>query len=836
MNLSFSTRGWPELSWEEMLDTAGEMGFSGIEVYNLPKFDPLMDRSGPFHKYQTAATVRQLKEKGLCIPCFDSSYDLSEGEECLGWLRKLIEVAGNTHVPYVAAVALTDNESQVRQNLTALLRDARANGVTLLLKSSGIYADTARLRRLLDEFACDELAVLWDVHHPFRDFGESADTTIKNLGDYVRHVHLRDSDDTGAYQLIGEGSLPIADFMRALSSVNYHGYLSLEWKPDWMEELQDMEVIFPYFVNYMSRFDNPRGKKKSLYFNHDGTGQYVWKKDELIDLTFSQVLDRMAEEFPDQYCIKYTTLDYTRTYRQFRQDVDTFARALVSLGVKAGSKVAVWATNVPEWFLTFWAATKLGAVLVTVNTAYKSHEAEYLLRQSDTHTLVMIESCLDSNYKGIINQLCPELAHTKPGESLHCKRLPFLRNVITVGFRQAGCLTFPEAMERASMVSSEEVARMASLVRPDDVCNMQYTSGTTGFPKGVMLTHYNVINNGKCIGDRMGLSTADRMMIQVPMFHCFGMVLSMTASLTHGATICPLPYFSAKQSLACINQERITCFNGVPTMFIAMFNHPDYRKTDFSHMRTGIMAGAGCPPELMRRAAQPEEMNMRGIVSVYGQTESSPGSTMSAWTDPIEVRTDTVGYAFPHVRCKIVDPETGLEVGPGVNGEFCSKGYNTMKGYYKMPQATKDTVDAEGWLHSGDLACRDEDGNYRITGRLKDMIIRGGENIYPKEIEEFIYTHPGVRDVQVIGVPDKKYGEEIMACIILKEPGSMTEAEMTDYIKASMARHKVPKYIRFVDSFPMNAAGKILKYKMRQDAARELGLTGDGADTAGPGK
>ena len=836
MNLSFSTRGWPELSWEEMLDTAGEMGFSGIEVYNLPKFDPLMDRSGPFHKYQTAATVRQLKEKGLCIPCFDSSYDLSEGEECLGWLRKLIEVAGNTHVPYVAAVALTDNESQVRQNLTALLRDARANGVTLLLKSSGIYADTARLRRLLDEFACDELAVLWDVHHPFRDFGESADTTIKNLGDYVRHVHLRDSDDTGAYQLIGEGSLPIADFMRALSSVNYHGYLSLEWKPGWMEELQDMEVIFPYFVNYMSRFDNPRGKKKSLYFNHDGTGQYVWKKDELIDLTFSQVLDRMAEEFPDQYCIKYTTLDYTRTYRQFRQDVDTFARALVSLGVKAGSKVAVWATNVPEWFLTFWAATKLGAVLVTVNTAYKSHEAEYLLRQSDTHTLVMIESCLDSDYKGIINQLCPELAHTKPGESLHCKRLPFLRNVITVGFRQAGCLTFPEAMERASMVSSEEVARMASLVRPDDVCNMQYTSGTTGFPKGVMLTHYNVINNGKCIGDRMGLSTADRMMIQVPMFHCFGMVLSMTASLTHGATICPLPYFSAKQSLACINQERITCFNGVPTMFIAMFNHPDYRKTDFSHMRTGIMAGAGCPPELMRRAAQPEEMNMRGIVSVYGQTESSPGSTMSAWTDPIEVRTDTVGYAFPHVRCKIVDPETGLEVGPGVNGEFCSKGYNTMKGYYKMPQATKDTVDAEGWLHSGDLACRDEDGNYRITGRLKDMIIRGGENIYPKEIEEFIYTHPGVRAVQVIGVPDKKYGEEIMACIILKEPGSITEAEMADYIQASMARHKVPKYIRFVDSFPMNAAGKILKYKMRQDAARELGLTGDGADTAGPGK
>jgi len=837
MNLSFSTRGWPELSWEEMMELAEDMGFGGIEVYNLPKFDPMLDRSGPFHTYQAAATVRQLREKKLTIPCFDTSYDLSSDPDCVKWLRTLMEVAKNTRVRYVSAVALTDSEETVRENLTALLEDAREKDVTILIKTSGIYADTARLRRLLDEFACDELAVLWDVHHPYRDFGESGDTTIKNLGDYVRHVHLRDSDDSGVYNLIGEGTAPIADFMRALSSVNYNGFISLEWKPEWMEDLQDREVIFPYFVNYMNRFENPRGKKKSLYFNHDGSGQYVWKKDELIDLTFSQVLDRMAEEFPDQYAFKYTTLDYTRTYQQFREDVDTFARALVSLGVKAGSKVAVWATNVPEWFITFWATTKIGAVLVTVNTAYKIHEAEYLLRQSDTHTLVMIESCLDSDYRGIVNELCPEMASAKPGQSLHCKRLPFLRNVITVGFRQSGCLTFEEAMDRAHMVSPEQIAQMAAAVRPDDVCNMQYTSGTTGFPKGVMLTHYNVVNNGKCIGDRMGLSTADRMMIQVPMFHCFGMVLSMTASLTHGATVCPLPYFSAKQSLACINQERITCFNGVPTMFIAMFNHPDYRSTDFSYMRTGIMAGAGCPPELMRRAARPDEMNMRGIVSVYGQTESAPGSTMSAWTDSLEVRTDTVGYAFPHVRCKIVDPETGEEVADGVNGEFCSKGYNTMKGYYKMPQATKDTVDEEGWLHSGDLACRDAEGNYRITGRLKDMIIRGGENIYPKEIEEFIYTHPAVRDVQVIGVPDKKYGEEIMACIILKEPGSVTAEEMTDFIKASMARHKVPKYISFVDSFPMNAAGKILKYKMRQDAARELGLTGDGADTAGnPGK
>ena len=833
MNLSFSTRGWPELSWDEMMALATDMGFNGIEVYNLPKFDPMLDRSGPFHKYQAAATVRQLKEKGLSIPCFDTSCDLSSDPACVSWLQTLMEVAKNARVPYVAAVALTENEDTIKENLTALLADAREKDVTILIKTSGIYADTARLRKLLDEFACDELAVLWDVHHPFRDFQEKADTTIKNLGDYVRHVHLRDSNDAGEYDLIGEGTAPIADFMLALSSVNYDGFLSLEWKPEWLDDLQDMEVIFPYFVNYMNRFDNPRGKKKSLYFNHDGSGQYVWKKDELIDLTFPQVLDRMVEEFPDQYAFKYTTLDYTRTYTQFREDVDTFARALVSLGVKAGSKVAVWATNVPEWYIAFWATTKIGAVLVTVNTAYKIHEAEYLLRQSDTHTLVMIESCLDSNYKAIISELCPEINGTKPGESLHCKRLPFLRNIITVGFKLPGCLTFPEAMDRAHLVSTETINQMAAAVRPDDVCNMQYTSGTTGFPKGVMLTHYNVVNNGKCIGDRMGLSTADRMMIQVPMFHCFGMTLSMTSSMTHGATMCPMPYFSAKQSLACINQEKITCFNGVPTMFIAMFNHPDYRKTDFSYMRTGIMAGAGCPPELMRRAAQPDEMNMYGIVSVYGQTECAPGNTMSAWTDSLEVRTETVGYAFPHVRCKIVDPETGEEVPDGVNGEFCAKGYNTMKGYYKMPQATKDTVDAEGWLHSGDLACRDADGNYRITGRLKDMIIRGGENIYPKEIEEFIYTHPAVQDVQVIGVPDKKYGEEIMACIILKEPGAVTSEEMTDFIKASMARHKVPKYISFVDSFPMNAAGKILKYKMRENAAKELGLVGDGSDTAG---
>ena len=833
MKFSFSTRGWGEMSFEELVETAVDVEFNGIELYNVQKFPALTDKGGPLHKYNTAATARLLKEKSLEIPCFDSSLDLTDEDDCTKDLISLMDIAKSMRVPYVVAVALTDNEELARKRLDVLVPAAEERGITILIKTSGIYADTARLRVLMESYACDQLAALWDIHHPYRDFDESADTTIKNLGAYVKHVHLRDSDDKNTYNLIGEGNLPVGDMMRALSSINYDGMISLEWKPEWMEDLQDPEIIFPHFINYMQQFEDTRGHKKKLYPNHDGTGQYIWKKDELINMTFSQVLDRVAEEFPDQYAFKYTTLDYIRTYSEFRDDVDNFARALVSLGVKRGSKVAIWATNVPAWYITFWATTKIGAILVTVNTAYKIHEAEYLLRQSDTHTLVMVESALDSNYRQIINELCPELKDTKKGEPLHSKKLPFLRNVITVDFKQPGSLTLEEAFERADMVPKEEIYRMAALVRPNDVCNMQYTSGTTGFPKGVMLTHYNVVNNGKCIGDRMGLSTADRFLIQVPMFHCFGMVLSMTSSITHGTTICPIPYFSAKSALACINQERITAFNGVPTMFIAMFNHPDYRKTDFSYMRTGIMAGSGCPPELMKRAAQPDEMNMRGIVSVYGQTESSPGSTMSAWTDSLELRTETVGYDFPHVECKIIDPETGEILPPGQNGEFCSRGYNTMKGYYKMPEATKETVDEEGWLHSGDLACKDEDGNYRITGRLKDMIIRGGENLYPKEIEEFIYTNPKVQDVQVIGVPDKKYGEEAMACIVLKKGETCTEEEMHNFITASLARHKVPRYIDFVDAFPMNAAGKVLKYKMREDAIEKLGLAGAaGIDTA----
>ena len=577
MKLSLSLRGWTGLSFAELQESASEMRFQGVELYNIHKFDNFTGPEAPFNPYHIQSTLRSMKEKKLEIPCIDSSCELVPAEE--DNIRMLIRASEDFRVPYTAVCCHEDDEETALSVLSRLIPFARDHHVCLLIKTSGIYADTARLRRVLDSFACDEVGALWDVHHPYRDFDELPGETVEHLGAYIHHVHLRDSNDDGTYNLVGEGTLPIPDVMRALSSVDYDAYISLEWKPEWMEELQDYSVIFPHFVSFMARFDE-EDRKTRLFKNHDGTGEYVWKKDELIDLTFSRVLDRMVEEFPDQYAFKYTTLDYTRTYSEFREDVDNFARALVSLGVRPGHKVSIWATNVPEWFITFWATTKIGAILVTVNTAYKIHEAEYLFRQSDTHTLVMIESSRDSDYKGIINELCPEIKDSTPGEPLHCRKLPFLRNVITVGFRNPGCLTFEEAMERKDLVPKSEILSMASKVKTSDVCNMQYTSGTTGFPKGVMLTHYNVVNNGKCIGDRMGLSTADRMMIQVPMFHCFGMVLSMTASLTHGATVCPMPYFSAKTSLACINQEKITCFNGVPTMFIAMFNHPSSGNPD----------------------------------------------------------------------------------------------------------------------------------------------------------------------------------------------------------------------------------------------------------------
>ncbi len=827
MKLSFSIQYWKSLSWPQAVAAALDAKLSGIELYDV-NGAMFQGKSSPTNPELAAATRRHLTNQGLSLPCVDTVGDFTD-QRFLDELNECVEVAVNLGAPYVGIHTDESNQAACVERMARLVDAVGDKPVTLLIATTGAYADTARLRDLLNRFADDRLAALWDMHSTCV-FGEDAEATITNLGAYVRHVHIHDFRREGSIfvpELVGEGALPMRELMNALRSVNYDGFISLQWNPDWIDGLNDIEILLTHFSSCMSRFESTRLGRRHLYWNNRHTGNYVWKKETLIEKTFPQVLDTMVENFPDQLAVKFTTLDYTRTYSQFRDDVDEFARTLVSLGVRAGSKVTIWATNVPAWFLTFWATTKIGAVLVTMNTAYKIHEAEYLLRQSDTHTLVMIDGYRDSNYRQIINELCPELAANQPGQPLHARRLPFLRNVITVGFRMPGALTWEDSLEYAARTPIEEIRRMAAAVDVNDVCNMQYTSGTTGFPKGVMLTHYNIVNDGKMIGDGMDLSTADRMMIQVPMFHCFGMVLAMTATMTHGGTILPLPYFSPKSSLACIHNEHITAFHGVPTMFIAMLAHPDFPKTDFSHMRTGIMAGSPCPIAVMRDVV--EKMHMPEIVIVYGQTEASPGCTMSRTTDPLEVRVATVGSAFPEIECKIVDPETGEDCPDEVIGEFVARGYNIMKGYYKMPKATASAIDKDGWLHTGDLACRTPEGNYRITGRLKDMIIRGGENIYPKEIEEFIYTHPKVSDVQVIGVPDKAMGEEIMACIILKEGETMTVEEMKAYVRDHMAKHKVPKYIDFVDGFPMNDAGKIQKYKMREMAVEKLGLQKDAA-------
>ncbi len=821
MKLAFSTKNWKGYSWSDFCLTAQDIGFKGIEVHDI-KDEIFTSQNGPLHPNNTPSVKRKLKNLGLTVSAVDYTGDLTDFEN----LAECISAASTLASDFVKITYTgEDNDEKVVSLLKDAVELAEKEKVILLIETTGIYSDTTKLCGVLNEFASDWLCVDWNMHDTYFIGNEDAETTIKNLGSYVKLVHVADAvkeNDKTVYTLIGDGELPFEEMMNALRSINYIGFVSIEWAPDRIEEINDLEVIFPHFVNFMRRFRTKHNKKSALYHNATGTGKYIWPKETLIEYTFSQLLDRVVEEFPDQYAFKYTTLDYTRTYSEFREDVDTFARSLIALGVKPGDKVAVWATNIPQWFIAFWATTKIGAILVTVNTAYKIHEIEYLLKQSDTHTLITIESCLDSNYAESIAELCPELQTATPGQPLHCKRLPFLRNIITVGYRQKGCLTWDEAVNFSANVPVEEVYRRAANVDCHDVANMQYTSGTTGFPKGVMLTHYNIVNNGKCIGDRMDLSTADRMMVQVPMFHCFGMVLTMTSTMSHGGTLCPLPYFSAKSSLACINLERITCFNGVPTMYIAMFQHEDFAKTDFSYMRTGIMAGANCPADLMKKAAA--EMNMTQILSVYGQTEASPGCTMGEFTESLEHRTETVGSAFPNVECKIIDPETSEDLPDGENGEFVARGYNIMKGYYKMPKATASAIDSQGWLHTGDIACRRPDGYYLITGRLKDMIIRGGENIYPREIEEFIFTHEAVEDVQVIGVPDKRYGEEIMASIILKEGYTMTVEEMSDYILSHMARHKVPRYIEFVSSFPKNAAGKILKYKMREEAIEKLGL------------
>ncbi len=829
MRISFSTLGCPDFSWVDIYTMAKDFKFDGIEIRGLGE-NIYAVSAPPFTAGQIDKTIAKLASLHLSIPCLSTGRSLKfrdEREQVVKEIGEYLRLAEKLSAPYIRLLADLDgpvtgevDDDYVAEVLLQLADMAKGTGVTLLCETNGVYADTKRLRALLDKVNRPEIAALWDMHHPYRYFGEAPQTTVDNLGGYIRHVHTKDSvmvDGKVQYRMMGEGDLPITEMLDALASIGYEGYVSLEWVKRWAPDLTDPGIVFPQFAHYMHSYFETR----LLQDNIAHTGKYIWKKEHLIDLTFPEVLDRVADQFPEQNAFDYSMLDYTRTYPQFRDDVDTFARSLIAMGVGKGDHVAIWATNVPQWYITFWATTRIGAVLVTVNTAYKVHEAEYLLRQSDTHTLVMIDGYKDSNYVEIMNTICPELKECEPGH-LNSKRLPRLKNVISVDSAQPGCFTWEEAVALAETVPLGEVYRRMRAIDKNDVCNIQYTSGTTGFPKGVMLTHYNVVNNGKAIGDCMDLSTADRLMIQVPMFHCFGMVLAMTAAMTHGTSMSPIPYFSPRVSLDCINKKKITAFHGVPTMFIAMLGHADFAKTDFSYMRTGIMAGSPCPIKVMQEVV--EKMHMKDICITYGQTEASPGCTMSKTTDSLETRVNTVGGAMFGVECRIVDPETNEELPDNVDGEFVARGYNIMKGYYNMEEATAAVIDSEGWLHTGDLARRLPDGNYKITGRIKDMIIRGGENIYPKEIEEFYYTHPAVKDVQVIGVPDKQYGEEIMACIILKEGAQVTGEELRQYALERMAKHKCPRYIEFVSEFPMNAAGKILKYKMREQAVEKLNL------------
>ncbi len=831
MKISFSTLACPDFSWSDIYSMAKDLGFHGIEVRGIGEETNVV-KAKPFTAEKIDQTAEKLRSLNLEVPCLSTGCCLKfadKREENLAEISAHADLAAKLNTPYIRILAdLTPapegevDDSFVAEVLKEAAAVAEAKNVTLLVETNGVYSDTARLKKLLDSVNSPAVGALWDMHHPYRYMGETGQTTVENLGNYIKFIHVKDSaieDGKLVYKLMGEGDMPLHEMLSALQKIGYDGYISLEWVRRWSRDLYAAGIVFPQFARYMKPYLH--AKKSKLQIDDRGTGYYPWPKETIINETFPDVLDRICEEFPNQYAFRYTELDYTRTYPEFREDVLRFARALIAMGVKKGDHVAIWATNVPAWYITFWACTYIGAVLVTVNTAYKIHEAEYLLHQSDTHTLVMIDGYKDSDYVGIMKELCPELQSCKPGE-LNSERLPFLKNIITTDSKQDGCFTWDEAMAMGDTISIAKVEEMRSKIAKDDVVNMQYTSGTTGFPKGVMLTHYNVVNNGKAIGDCMDLSSHDRMMIQVPMFHCFGMVLAMTASVTHGVTMSPIPAFSPRKGLACINKEKITCFHGVPTMFIAMLENENFAITDFSHMRTGIMAGSPCPVKVMEDVVN--KMNMKEICITYGQTEASPATTMSKTTDSIDVRVNTVGASLFGVETKIVDPETGEELGDNMDGEFCARGYNIMKGYYKMPEATAAAIDSDGWLHSGDLARRTPEGYYKITGRIKDMIIRGGENIYPKEIEEFLYTNEKVKDVQVIGVPDKDYGEEIMACIILKPGEESSEEEMKKFVLDHMAKHKVPRYIAFVDSFPMNAAGKILKYKMREWAVDHLNL------------
>jgi fatty-acyl-CoA synthase len=543
---------------------------------------------------------------------------------------------------------------------------------------------------------------------------------------------------------------------------------------------------------------------------------------EIAKKTLGEMLDRLAAEYPDREALVHFDNKVRYTYSQLKERVDLLARGMMALGIESGEHVSVWCTNYPQWVEAQFALAKIGAALVTVNIHYRTLELEYLLDQSDSSTLIMMRGFRDANFVEMVNKICPELPSSKPGR-LHSKRFPHLKRVIMLDEeRYPGMLNWDSLYQLGEEVSQAELEARQSQVKPDDTVTLMYTSGTTGFPKGVMLSHMNIVANGTYIGDCMKLTGEDRVCIPVPFFHCFGSVLGMMATMTHSGTMVVLDYFHAKSVLEAVSQERCTALHGVPTMFIAELHHPDFEKYDLTSLRTGIMAGSPCPIEVMRAVI--EKMGMREITIAYGQTESSPVITQTRTDDPVEVRVSTVGRALPNVEVKIVDMETGEDLPAGVQGELCTRGFHVMKGYYKKSEETAQAIDEQGWLYTGDLAMMDEHGYFKITGRLKDMIIRGGENIYPREIEEFLYAHPKVLDAQVIGIPSEKYGEEVMAWVILKPGERATSEELIAYFRGRISHFKVPKFIKFIDEFPMTASGKIQKFKLQELAIAELGL------------
>ena len=532
----------------------------------------------------------------------------------------------------------------------------------------------------------------------------------------------------------------------------------------------------------------------------------------LYERTLGQWLEHWATTTPDKEYIVYSDRNLRFTWSQFNRRVDDMAKGLIAIGVERGTHVGIWAANVPDWLTLLYACAKIGAVYVTVNTNYKQAELEYLCENSDMHTLCIVNGEKDSDFVQMTYTMLPELKTCQRGH-LKSERFPYMKNVIYVGQeKHRGMYNTSEILLLGDNVEDTRLNELKSRVSCHDVVNMQYTSGTTGFPKGVMLTHYNITNNGFLTGEHMKFTAADKLCCCVPLFHCFGVVLATMNCLTHGCTQVMVERFNPLVVLASIHKERCTALYGVPTMFIAELHHPMFDLFDMSSLRTGIMAGSLCPVELMK---QVEEKMYIKVTSVYGLTEAAAGMTATRIDDSFDVRCNTVGRDFEHTEVKVIDPETGEECPAGVQGEMCNRGYNTMKGYYKNPQATAEVIDKNGFLHSGDLGVKDEDGNYRITGRIKDMIIRGGENIYPREIEEFLYQLEGVKDVQVAGIPSKKYGEAVGAFIIRHEGADLHESDVRDFCIGKISRYKIPKYIFFVKEFPMTGSGKIQKFKLK---------------------